>query len=68
MGQLSTFQGHTTAAILAFMGAIFALLTGSVAIIYVLASPKIQFARVLILFMAAGIGLYIATLFGFSML
>lgn len=61
------FQGNAAVGALAFLGTCFALLVGLVRMIYLLVAQKIQFAKVLLLFMVAGLGLYLATLFAFTM-
>ena len=61
------FQGNAVVEVLAFLGTSFALLVGLVMMIYLLVAQKIQFAKVFLLFMVAGVGLYVATLFAFSL-
>ena len=67
MDHVFNFQGNAAAGVLAFLGTCFALLVGLVMMIYLLVAQKIQFAKVLFLFMIAGVGFYLATLFSFSM-
>ncbi|MHB8652624.1 MAG: hypothetical protein ACYDA9_01965 [Terriglobia bacterium] len=67
MNQAFIFQGSETVGMMAFMGTCFALLVAAVMMVYVLAAQKIQFSKVVVLFTVVGIGLYLATLFGFSL-
>ena len=67
MEHVFNFQGNAVVGVLAFLGTCFALLTGLVTMVYLLAAQKIQFAKVFLLFMVAGVGLYVATLFAFSL-
>ena len=52
---------------MAFLGTCFPQLVAGVTMIYVLVARKIQFARVLLLLIVAGVGLHISTLWGFSL-
>jgi hypothetical protein len=67
MAHILNCQGSAVVGILPFLGTCFALLVGLVTMIYLLAAQKVQFARVLLLFMVAGVGLYVATLFAFTL-
>ena len=67
MNQAFIFQGNAIVGVMAFLGTCFALLVAAVTMLYVLAAPKIQYTKVLVLFAVAGVGLYLATLFGFSL-
>jgi hypothetical protein len=67
MNQFFDFSGNTVVGVMAFLGTCFALLVAAVTMVYVLLVRKIQFSRVLLLLTVAGVGLYLATLFGFSL-
>jgi hypothetical protein len=58
MEHILNYQGNAVVGILALFGTCFALLTGLVTMIYLLAAQKIQFAKVFLLFMVAGVGLF----------
>jgi len=67
MNQAFIFHGSVIVGVMAFMGTCFALLVAAVMMVYVLAAQKIQFSKVVVLFTVVGVGLYLATLFGFSL-
>lgn len=67
MSHAFSFQGNEIVGVMAFLGTCFALLVAAVTMMYVLVTRKIQFSRVLLLLTVAGVGLYVATLFGFSL-
>ena len=68
MNQAFIFQSNEIVGVMAFLGTCFALLIAAVTMVYVLAAPKIQFTKVIVLLAVAGVGLYLATLFGFSLI